>query len=253
MRIDRLNDMEEYVLQKRTASLEDLSQQFVISINTVRRDLPELLSRGTIQKVYGGVSAVPIQNELVPFSVREAKNADLKDAIGAMAAELVNDNTTIYLDSGSTTVRMLPYLANKSNVTIVSHSLSVLYESSKYPNLTVIALGGMYNPSTSSYISQTNTAQLSKMSFDIVFIAAIGVDLRNGLTNITYFESELKCVLMQRNKRIALMADHTKFGYTAPFSFCDFSDISVLITDKVPSQAYLDVISKKNIQLLCRK
>ena len=57
MRVNRLNEMESYVFAQGSASLEDLSRQFDISLNTARRDVNELLKRGTIQKVYGGVPA----------------------------------------------------------------------------------------------------------------------------------------------------------------------------------------------------
>ena len=45
MRSERLTDMEQYILSKENVSLEELSQQFGISTNTVRRDISELLER----------------------------------------------------------------------------------------------------------------------------------------------------------------------------------------------------------------
>mgnify|MGYP000488968608 CR=1 FL=1 len=48
MRAERLNEMEQYILGKETVSLEDLCDQFDISMNTVRRDISELLDRGNI-------------------------------------------------------------------------------------------------------------------------------------------------------------------------------------------------------------
>ena len=68
MRAERLNEMEQYILGKETVSLEDLCDQFDISMNTVRRDISELLDRGNIRKVYGGVSSTLI-NRPVGFSV----------------------------------------------------------------------------------------------------------------------------------------------------------------------------------------
>lgn len=67
MRAERLNAMEQYILGKETVSLEELSTQFSVSMNTIRRDVMELLSRGNIRKVYGGVSSTLI-NRPVGFS-----------------------------------------------------------------------------------------------------------------------------------------------------------------------------------------
>ena len=43
----------------------------------------------------------------------------------------MKDNSTIFLDSGSTTVHILPHLAERSNITVITHSLSALYEAAK--------------------------------------------------------------------------------------------------------------------------
>ena len=41
MRAERLNAMEQYILGKETVSLEELSTQFSVSMNTIRRDVME--------------------------------------------------------------------------------------------------------------------------------------------------------------------------------------------------------------------
>ena len=66
MRLDRLNSIETYVIQHGTVSLEELTAYFNVSTNTVRRDLNELVERGRIKKVYGGVS---INEERTPVSM----------------------------------------------------------------------------------------------------------------------------------------------------------------------------------------
>ena len=143
MRLDRLNEMEQYVLDQGTSSLEELCQHFDVSMNTVRRDLADLVQRGRLKKVYGGVSAESRTPSVIPMSERASRNGSNKQIIGKLAASLVQDNMSIFLDSGSTTMRILPYLADKQNVTVITHSLMALYEAAKYPSLHVIALGGM--------------------------------------------------------------------------------------------------------------
>ena len=75
MRVDRLNLMEQYILARESVSLEELAAYFSVSLNTVRRDVGELLTRGHVRKVYGGVSACQI-GAPVGFSVRRQKNSE---------------------------------------------------------------------------------------------------------------------------------------------------------------------------------
>ena len=62
VRLDRLNKMEQFVLRNGTATLEDLANEFQVSMNTVRRDVDGLLVRGRIRKTYGGVVAMDNSN-----------------------------------------------------------------------------------------------------------------------------------------------------------------------------------------------
>ena len=253
MRIDRLNRIEQYVIQQETASLEELSATFGVSMNTIRRDVKELLDRGVLQKVYGGVAVKPVvQTALpLPMSIRASQLPDAKQEIGRLAATLVQDNSSIFLDSGSTTPNILQHLQDMSRVTLITHSLSALYEAARYPNLNVIALGGAYNPDTASYMDIASLDALSRMTMDTIFIAATGVSLENGLTNTTFLEAEIKRLVVQRGKKVVLLADHTKFDHSSIITFCNFKDLSCVVTDRLPSQAYLDAMKAYNIQLLC--
>jgi len=250
MRLDRLNMMEQYILGKEVVSLQELAAQFLISTNTVRRDLNALLERGRIKKVYGGVSVCQ-DTEVPPIAVRDVRNHSEKKQIGELASTLVLNKSTIFLDSGSTTPHMLSHLADKEGVTVVSHSLSVLYEASKYPSLNIIALGGMYNRNTSSYTGLSTVEQFSMLTVSTIFLAASGVSLVYGLSNSTYSEAELKRNVSQRSLSVVLLADHTKFDHDAVMTFYRFEDLSGLVTDRLPSAPYLEVIKKNKIKLLC--
>ena len=100
MRLDRLNEMEHYIYQKGNASLQDLSEHFDVSINTVRRDIRVLLTHGTIKKVYGGVAATTPAKQQILISQREQVCMEEKRAIAQLAAEQIPDNATLYLDDG---------------------------------------------------------------------------------------------------------------------------------------------------------
>jgi DeoR family myo-inositol catabolism operon transcriptional repressor len=242
--------MEQYILDHGSSSLEELCQQFNVSMNTVRRDIADLVQRGHLKKVYGGVSAGTRPPAVIPISERSLRNDDGKQAIGKLAATLVQDNMSIFLDSGSTTMRILPYLAEKRNVTVITHSLMALYEAAKYPSLHVIALGGMYNYVTSSFVGANTLDELSKMAINLVFLASTGVTLERGLTNTTYFEVEVKQSVAKQNKNLVLMADHTKFGHDALLTFCSFEDLTAVVTDQPLPNSYMSVIHRLGIQLL---
>ena len=249
MRIERLNEMEQYILKMGTVSLENLAVQFNVSMNTVRRDIDELIKRGTIRKVYGGVSA-----ELLPtpldFSIRKSKNSKEKEIIGQLAAGLVEDGSSIYIDSGSTTPHLLHHLNDKNGVTVITHSLTALCEASLLPNLNIIALGGVYVPVTASFTAISFLDFLSRLSIQTAFVSATGVTLESGLTLTTYIEAEIKRNVVQHGGKIVLMADHSKFGHSSLISFCPFESLYAIITDCAPPAIFMKAIKQYNIRLI---
>lgn len=250
MRAERLNAIEQYILSKETVSLEEISKQFGISMNTVRRDIGELLSRGNVRKVYGGVSS-NLLNRPLGFSVRERKNSEAKQLIGKLAARMVTSGSSIFLDSGSTTPNLLRHLGETNGVTVITHSLTALYEASIMPNLNIIALGGIYTPSTSSFTGITTLDALSHLSIQTIFISATGVTLETGLSNSTYLEAEIKRSVVQRGNRVVLMADQSKFGQSAVISFCAFEHLYAVVTDRMPPAPFLKAMERYDIKLIC--
>ncbi len=249
MRMNRLNEMEQYILKRGTASLPELADQFDVSTNTIRRDISALISRGRVSKVYGGVSA----NEMVeplPFTERVIKNGPEKQIIGELAAQLVPNMGAIFLDSGSTTPCILPYLAEREGVTIVTHSLNVMYEAAKYPSLKILALGGMFNHTTSSFTDGLSGV-LDKIHLQAVFMAASAVSLKWGIGNNTYEEFKIKEEITRNSDNIILMADHTKFDMVACYAFCRFSALSAVVTDAVPPKHYVDAMHNNGTVLYC--
>lgn len=252
MKISRLNSIEQYVIAKETASIDELCEVFGVSKNTIRRDLNDLEARGHITKVYGGVTAIPSGNAVLPSPVRSGINQTDKNLIGRLAAEEVNSGDTIFIDSGTTTLCMLRYLTGKKKITIITHSLAALSEASKYDNLSLICPGGIYSPPTDSFVGLSTFESLSGMTINKAFMAATGVSLDSGMTNTTFLEAEIKKGVVHRASSVYLMADASKLDKEAVISFCQLRSLSAFITDRRPPDRYVDFFRSNGIRILCQ-
>ena len=253
MRANRLNQMEEYILQKGTATLYDLQNQFGISIFTVRRDVGVLMERGRIRKVYGGVASVDSMDaapsiQLLPLTQRAAMHAAEKQVIGELAARLVEEDSVIFLDSGSTVPLMLPHLADR-NVTIITHSLNVMYEAAKYPSLRVLGLGGLLNRYTFSYVG--STCALRDIHPQALFMAASALSAKTGAGNNSYEEYTMKSEIVSMYSNIIVLADHSKLDRDATFTYCPFSRIRGIVTDSTPSPGFMEAARESGISVYC--
>ena len=245
MKVSRLNSIEQYVISRETVSIDELCEVFGVSKNTIRRDLNELEMRGHITKVYGGVTAT-VPSGAVPTPIRSSLNTVDKSLIGRLAAEEVEDGDTIFIDSGTTTLCLLRFLVAKKRITIITHSLGALSEASKYDNLNIISLGGIY---TDSFVGLSAIEALSSMRINKAFMGATGVSLTAGMTNTTFLEAEIKRAVVHRADSIYGMADSSKIGREAIVTFCHLKDLTAFITDREPPKEYVDLCRQENVKL----
>ncbi len=239
MRENRLTKMEEYIRKNGSVSLDDLCREFDVSKNTVRRDVAEIVEHTDIRKIYGGVS---VQRNVIPppFAERSAVNQDIKDSLGRKAAQFVNDGDIIYVDSGTTTCRMIDYLKDRNDVTVVTHSLDVINRAVAYPRLNLIALSGTLNRKTLSFTGQSTIDVLQDLNISKAFMAANGLSVKNGATQSTSIEFAIKKCVVRRSDTVYLMLERRKIGAVSLLTYCPLERIDSIITEKKPEQAFCE-------------
>lgn len=250
MRTKRIDLIERYIEEEKLVSLDVLCEKFNVSKNTIRRDIDELVKKGIAEKVYGGVSFKAPQSDarLVPYEERHTVLSAEKDAISKKAASFVKEGDIIYIDTGTTCLNMIDYLAHIP-CTIITNSLRIYMKAVQYPNLQIISLPGTLNRDTLSFVGSEIPVYLRTYNITKAFMASTGVSIENGLTNASADEYAIKKTVIENSQTRFLLSDHTKFGKFALMTYCPLDEIQYLITDTVPEQKYLDYCKEHKIIL----
>lgn len=250
MKADRILDMERYICQKGNVSMEGLRRQFGVSMNTVRRDVATLLRRGTVEKIYGGVRAIASDfHTLTPYEVRRGAGEKAKIAVGQAAAELVHDGDIIFIDSGTTTVHMIDFLASRRDVTIITHNLEVIFRALPNENITVIAMPGQVQRKTNSLTGGEAVRFLRRYNIKTAFMAATGISAQ-GATNSFPLEYEIKREAIERSEKSVLLVAREKFGVTGLMTFAPLSAFSAVVTDQAPAPEDCERIEQAGGELI---
>ncbi|MBQ3443601.1 MAG: DeoR/GlpR transcriptional regulator [Selenomonadaceae bacterium] len=251
MKEERIHQIHELLIEKKRISLDELCENFGVSKNTIRRDINELEEQGIIQKVYGGIVLKEAEiMSLEPFSAREIRNINEKKKIAAVAAALVNDGEVIYIDSGTTTMHLLPHLAEKNFLTIVTASVYVLELATRYSNLNVIATGGNLQPPIKALVGPSVLECIRNYNFSKIFLASTGITIEHGATNASPLECEVKRELVRKSCAKYLLVDNSKFDVASLMTYSNLTDLDNIITDKNPTEKYLDYFKEKAINLI---
>ncbi|MEZ0118640.1 UNVERIFIED_ORG: DeoR family myo-inositol catabolism operon transcriptional repressor [Heyndrickxia coagulans] len=250
---ERIHKIEAYILEHKSVSLDKLMEVFQVSKNTIRRDVQELVEKGNVKKVYGGVTVKDEKRaSLESFHERQVRNQAEKKLIGKTAASFVNDEDIIFIDSGTTTIEMIEYIKEKQ-VTVLTNNLDFIVRALPYENLTIISPGGILERKTNSFGSIKYLDMLNAYNINKAFMASTGVSLTNGVTNASPVESELKTSIVNRSSQVFLLVDHDKFDKYGLMTYCSLDEIDVLITDQLPNKTYQDYFNSTRHKLVIAK
>lgn len=250
MRTKRIDLIENYIEQEKSVSLDTLCEKFGVSKNTIRRDIEDLVSRGTVQKVYGGVTIASQASDtrLLPYEQRHTVQSAEKDAIAKKAASFVEDGDIIYIDTGTTCLNMVDYLENIS-CTIITNSLQIYLKAVPHPNLQVISLPGILNRDTLSFVGSEIPGYLRTFNITKAFMASTGVTIKNGLTNASADEYAVKKAVIQNSQTRCLLSDHTKFGKFALMTYCRLNEVQHIVTDAPLADEYAEYCQEYGIKV----
>ncbi len=231
----RLLEMENYILSHISVTMEELCGAFQVSMNTVRRDVAELVRSGHVQKVYGGVQAVAQKHGLVPRAERSGRPSGVKRAICLQAAKMVRDGDIVFIDSGTTTVHLMEALKDR-NITVISNNIGIIVQALEYDNIRLIVAPGEVQRKTHSITGEETADFLSTMNINIAFMTAIGASF-TGVTNSSPLEYEIKKAVVSHTEKPVLLVAGSKFGITSLFTYADLSQFRTVVTDgSIPAE-----------------
>ena len=251
MSFDRREKIIEYLRENGTVLLKQLETMFPdVSTMTLRRDLAFFENLGEVVRIRGGARYVKNAEEQEDvYALRAVKNHEAKERISKIAAEYIETGRSIFMDSGSTGMclaRCVPDL----NLSILTSAPNVALEVSKRYKPTVTLIGGLINRTTLSVSGDQSLNFINSVNIDIAFIVASAFSVENGFTCGNYSEGELKRHIIAKAKKTIVLIDSSKFGKCMPFTFADFSDIDILVTDKTPDEAVLKLAEETGVQII---
>lgn len=231
-------------------SINEIVEQFSISVATARRDLESLASQGKARRVHGGVIAVEQAPPELPILERENEQADEKARIGLSAANLVADKETVFLGSGTTVLEVARNLRNRKNLTVITNSLPVLNALAGAEGITVISLGGMLRDSEMSFIGHITEQALTEVRADKVIMGTRGLSLEHGLTNDYLQETLTDRAILKIGREVILVADHTKVNRVATALLAPLDSMQTFVTDSKADKKFIQALKEQGIQVI---
>ena len=231
--IDRWIEISEYLKEKKYASVEELMEKFQLSRSTLRRTLIAMEEKNLLKRVRGGAEIIEDTNSVISLDFQSIFNTkkEEKIKIAEKAAQLIEDNDVIFIDSGSTCYYMIDYI-NAKNITVVTNGILHI-QKLMAKGINTYILGGYAKPEQNLIIGEDIVSKIKVMNFDLAFLGTMGIDSKSGFTTELLNDGEVKRAVINSADRCFILADKTKFNMRRFYTYGEFSEATVITDSEV--------------------
>ncbi len=209
--------------------VEDLAEQFGLSLMTVRRDLQFLEDRHLIKRFYGGATINFFPQDISP----QEEVRTYRQLIARFAATMVEDGDTLFINGSSTALGILDYLTDVRVRAITNNGNAI---GRQFPEgVSVTLTGGLlrHNIMVGEYVMRN----LLDITADKTFLGCAGIyDNGEFLYNIPTEIGINEAMISHTTKNLYILADHVKLIDTTShgnsYGSCSYDRPVTLITDE---------------------
>jgi DeoR/GlpR family transcriptional regulator of sugar metabolism len=194
----------------------DLANSLGVSVDTIRRDLNQLVAEGLARRVHGG--ALPAAPFPRPVTERSAQASTVvRPELARKAAALIRPKNVVVFDGGSTNLELVRWIPRELQFTAVTPSLPVATALSELPLVEVIVLGGKILGRELVTTGARAVKEINDFRADICYLGVCAVHRHVGVSTFSVEELELKQALIRSAGTVAAIISAEKFGKMAPF------------------------------------
>lgn len=245
----RLEHITTLVTKSGFVSVEDLADTLGVSRMTVHRDLDELQRMGVLRKVRGGASAHRSTQYESDLHYRASSAVQEKKRIAAAAVELFDDGEVIIVDDSTTALGLIPLLANRPPMTVITNFMPAMTQLATMPNVSLIGLGGQYVPQYAAFLGTLCEESLAGLYADVLFCSTSSI-----LGTVLYHQDQrvvaTKRAMIRAARARVLMVDHTKVSQGALYRLCDVDEFTHVVVDSGTPEQQVTAMQEKGVEVM---
>ena len=212
-------------------TLTALERLLKASPATIRRDLTFLEKLGKLVRTHGGVLHPDQAQGEVSFDRKSREALEAKLSLAKTAAALVKPGATVFIDAGTTTLEIGRLLVAQPQLTLFTNSIPLLSER-PVADTRLIAIGGEVRSVSLALTGAGALEWVRRLKLDVAFLGASGIDASEGPCTTELSEAGIKGAIASNARRVAVVADSSKWAQPAAIRYADWAQVHDLFTDR---------------------
>ncbi|NBB48137.1 DeoR family transcriptional regulator [Rhizobium sp. CRIBSB] len=229
--------------------VDELAARFAVTPQTIRKDLNDLCDARALNRIHGG-AVFPSGNENVKYEARRSMAANEKQAIGRAAADLIPDNSSLFINIGTTTEAVGDALIDHKELMVITNNINVANRLRIFPSIEVVIAGGVVRGSDGGVVGEAAVDFIRQFKVDFAVIGVSAIDEDGALLDFDFREVKVAQAIIANARHVILVSDASKFERTAPVRIGHISQVQTFITDHCPSDSIRTICGEQDVRLI---
>ncbi|MCM2395840.1 DeoR/GlpR family DNA-binding transcription regulator [Rhizobium sp. S95] len=229
--------------------VDELATRFSVTPQTIRKDLNDLCDGRALTRIHGG-AIFPSGNENVKYEARRSIAASEKQAIGRAAAALIPDNSSLFINIGTTTEAVGEALTDHRELMVITNNINVANRLRVFPSIEVVIAGGVVRGADGGIVGEAAVDFIRQFKVDFAVIGVSAIDGDGALLDFDFREVKVAQAIMANARHVILVSDSSKFERTAPVRIGHLSQVHTFITDRCPLDAIRTICAENDVNLI---
>ncbi len=253
--VERQRYIQELATKNKSVSVSSLAPELGVSELTIRRDLDTLCAKGVLERTHGGATLRRNLNIEPDYLQKASEFSKEKQAIGKLAASLLEDGDTVYINSGSTTLEVIKSIIERNmKVTIVTNNIDAMWLCKSEGDVKIIFVGGYYRAKSHSVSGRLAYSLIKQIYANKAIIGVDGFSPMAGLTTPVLEEADTTRAMIEHSVGAKIVvATENKIGVVSNFKTTSIDKIDILVTDEKGGNLLKNTEISKQLQVLIAK
>ena len=238
----------ELVRRQGYASIEQLTEHFMVTPQTIRRDLNTLSNEGRIRRVHGG-AGLESSTVNTAYSTRKTLNLEAKQRIATLLARHVPDHSSLFINIGTSNEVIAEALLEHQGLEVITNNLNVAAILQHKEDFNVIIAGGQVRSRDGGIIGEATIDFINQFKVDYGIIGISGIDEDGSLLEFDYQEVRVAQAILRNSRQVFLATDHSKFRRNPVVRQGNLAQLDALFTDREPPEAIMRLLKQHDVAL----
>lgn len=235
---ERHNAIVALVNAQGSALVKDLSRQFGVTEDCIRKDLTQLEKKGLLEKTYGGAMRIRMIAHDYMVENRIEKYVEEKKIIARKAFDLIEENDIVFLDMTTSNIELAKLVSESGRkITVITNMIEVMRICLDAASVKLIFIGGVPSEKKEGFVGSLSDRQISCYTFDKAFIGVVGVDVdKDRVTTYIPEDGETKRCIIKHSLKRYMMLETRKLHEDGAYLYAGLHDFDGLIIEKDPNE-----------------